>query len=244
MRIPRIYLPLSLTSEQLFELTDHAFQHTVKVLRMKQDSKIIVFDGKGNEYDASLQQISKKNAFIKTGQAIEKCSESNLAIHLGLGISKGDRMDFAIQKAVELGVTEITPLFTEHCIVNLDEKRTQKKMKHWQGIIISACEQSGRSVMPKLNMSMDLMEWSKQIQDTSLIFDPLATKTLKDIQPKNKNINITIGPEGGLSKTEISEITKESNFHAVKFGPRILRTETAAVSSITAIQLLWGDLLK
>lgn len=244
MRIPRIYLPQNLESTQLTELSDHAFQHVVKVLRMKQDAKLIVFDGEGNEYSAALEQINKKNAFVKINERIDSNVESNLSIHLGLGISKGERMDFAIQKSVELGVTEITPLFTEYCVVNLDEKRIQKRLGHWQGIIISACEQCGRNVLPTLNATSTLKKWADSINETCVVFDPLATTTLKNITPENNAINLVIGPEGGLSENEISELKKKANFQAVKFGPRILRTETAAVSALTAIQLLWGDLLK
>ena len=163
MRIPRIYLPLNLDSKQPLELSEHAFQHAVKVLRMKEDAKLFVFDGKGNEYSANLKQVNKKNAYIEIEERIDNHTESNLKIHLGLGISKGERMDFAIQKAVELGVTEITPLFTEHCVVNLNEKRLQKRLLHWQGIIISACEQSGRSVLPNINTATTLIKWSDSI---------------------------------------------------------------------------------
>lgn len=243
MRIPRIYLPLDLYNKELIELTDSAFQHTVKVLRMKQDSKIIVFNGKGKEYFAVLREVLKKKAFIQIEDLIENNSESKLSIHLGLGISKGERMDFAIQKAVELGVTEITPLFSEYCVVNLDEKRIKKRLAHWQGIIISACEQSGRSVLPILNTTTTLVKWSESINKTCLVFDPLAIISLKTINPENNSINLVIGPEGGLSTNEISELGKKENFYPVKFGPRILRTETAAVSAITAIQILWGDML-
>ena len=244
MRIPRIYLPLDLNSTEPLRLTDHAFQHTVKVLRLKLESKIIVFDGKGNEYYASLSEVNKKNAFIKVEDLIENNSESKLNIHLGLGVSKGERMDFAIQKAVELGVTEITPLFTEHCVVNLDEKRIKKRLLHWQGIIVSACEQSGRNVVPLLHTATTIKIWSESISETCLAFNPVATKTLKNIKPENNNISLIIGPEGGLSSNELFELEKQKNIHSIKFGPRILRTETAALSAITAIQLLWGDLLE
>ena len=244
MRIPRIYLPLNLESNQSLELTEHAFQHTVKVLRMKEGAMLFVFDGNGAEYSATLQQVNKKNAFILLNEKTENRTESNLSIHLALGLSKGERMDFAIQKAVELGVTEITPLFTEHCVVNLDKKRIQKRLQHWQGIIISACEQSGRSILPKINTIIKLTTWSESISQTCLILDPLATMSLNEIKPKDEHINLVIGPEGGLSANEISEMNKNESFHAVKFGSRILRTETAAVAAITAIQILWGDLLQ
>lgn len=250
MRIPRIYLSLDLNNHSLQELTElteltgHAFQHVVKVLRMKENSKLIIFDGNGHEYNATLQQVNKKNAFIKTESFINNKTESNLMIHLGLAISKGERMDFAIQKAVELGVTEITPLFTEYCIVNLKEKRMQKRLQHWQGIIISACEQSGRSLLPIINTAMTLTKWSESIDTICLVFDPLATRSLKEIKYQDDCINLVIGPEGGFSSKEITELSEKENYYTVKFGPRVLRTETAAISAITAIQLLWGDLLK
>lgn len=244
MRIPRIYLPLELNTNESIELNPEAFQHVVKVLRMKQDSELILFDGNGNEYSALLELVNKKNAFVKINDIINSKTESSLSIHLGLGISKGERMDYAIQKAVELGVNKITPLFTEHCVVNLDEKRIKKRLNHWNGVIISASEQSGRSVLPVLNIPASLTKWSDSIDKTCLILDPLAKATLKDINLKDNSISLVIGPEGGLSSSEILELNKKTNFHSVKFGPRILRTETAAVSAITAIQLLWGDLLK
>ena len=243
MRIPRIYLPSQLILGQSIELTDHAFQHAIKVLRLKQNAKLILFNGEGVEVSAAVETINKKNASVIITEELHSTPESNLYIHLALGISKGERMDFAIQKAVELGVTEITPLFTEHCVVNLDEKRTQKRLQHWHGIIVSACEQSGRNVLPILNTTNTLMKWADSTNDLSLVFDPLSTSTLKIITPEESKINIVIGPEGGLSSQEISELDKRSNFQSVKFGPRVLRTETAAVSAITAAQLLWGDLL-
>ncbi|MDH5600048.1 MAG: 16S rRNA (uracil(1498)-N(3))-methyltransferase [Gammaproteobacteria bacterium] len=244
MRIPRIFLDATFISTQSIELTEHAFQHAIKVLRLKQNAKLILFNGEGEEYSAMVESINKKSASVKILEQLEPVKESNLFIHLGLGISKGERMDFAIQKAVEMGVTEITPLFTEYCVVSLDEKRRQKKVSHWQGIIISACEQCGRSILPVLNPPVTLSIWAQATDDYSLIFDPLATRTLKDITPDNNKLNLIIGPEGGLSSNEISDLNKKANFHAVKFGPRVLRTETAAVSAITAAQLLWGDLLK
>lgn len=243
MRIPRIYLPSQLEPNHLVELNEHPFQHVIKVLRLKINAKIILFDGLGHEYSAILTEVNKKNAFAKVEDIIHSDTESNITIHLGLGISKGERMDYAIQKSVELGVKEITPLFTEYCVVNLDEKRIKKRLQHWQGIIISACEQCGRNMIPVLNQPVSLNNWSKNINELCLMLDPLANDSIKTIKPENKSINLIIGPEGGLSSTEISELSSKNDFYPVRFGPRILRTETAAVSAITAIQLLWGDLL-
>ncbi len=243
MRIPRIYIPTQLQLNAQIELNQRAFQHAIKVLRLKQNAKIIIFDGKGHECSAVLEQVNKKNAFTRVEEILQTDVESNLAVHLGLGISKGERMDYAIQKSVELGVKEITPLFTEHCVVNLDEKRIQKRLQHWQGVIISACEQSGRSYLPILNQPSSLKHWSEMTHSLCLVLDPLASNHLKSVTLENKSIRLVVGPEGGLSSAEISELNLKDNFHPVKFGPRILRTETAAVSVITAIQVLWGDLL-
>ena len=243
MRIPRIYFATSISVGQTIELTDHAFQHVIKVLRLKQNYKIILFNGDGSEYFATIETINKKNAAVEITEEIISNTESALSIHLGLGISKGERMDYAIQKAVELGVTEITPLFTEHCVVNLDEKRILKRIQHWQGVIVSACEQSGRNILPKLNATNTLLKWSDSIKEICLVFEPLASTSLKDVSPDNHKISLVIGPEGGLSQKEIQELTKKENFKTIKFGPRVMRTETATVSAITGIQLLWGDLL-
>ena len=243
MRIPRIYLASQLESSQSVELNEHAFQHVIKVLRLKQDAKLILFDGKGSEYRARLEDIKKKSALARIEEKIVNNSESTLSIHLGLGISKGERMDYAIQKAVELGVKEITPLFTDFCVVNLDEKRIQKRLQHWQGVIISACEQCGRNFLPILNPVKTLTHWSEESHELCIVLDPVAKNTLNTITPEKNLISLLIGPEGGLSANEISELNRKKNFYPIRFGPRILRTETAAVSAITAIQILWGDLL-
>ena len=153
-------------------------------------------------------------------------------------------MDYAIQKAVELGVQEITPLFTEYCVVNLDEKRTEKRHQHWQGIIVSASEQCGRNVLAKLNRPVKLNTWSEKISNICIVLDPLANKSLKSIMQNDDSVSLLIGPEGGLSKSELEALKIQNNFYPVKFGPRILRTETAVASAITALQLLWGDLNK
>ena len=195
MRIPRIYLPSELKTGQLVELNEHAFQHAIKVLRLKQEAKLILFDGMGNEFFAEVETINKKNASVIITEAIDSNSESNLSIHLGLGISKGERMDFAIQKAVELGVTEISPLFTEFCVVNLNEKRIQKRLHHWQGIIISACEQSGRTVLPILNTTTTLIKWAESnFIDFDIIFNDI--KNSNELQLRLSDFYYKSGDNG------------------------------------------------
>jgi len=239
MRIPRIYHDGDLTVGQTIELDRNASQHVCKVLRLEVDAELRLFDGKGKSVTASLQSISDKHAHAFIQTEILEITESPLRIHLGLGISKGDRMDYAIQKAVEVGVHTITPLLTEYTMVRLDEKRKAKKINHWQGIILSACEQSGRSFLPTLNPIEPLSMWQDHNTSCKIVFDTEAEQPLSKLEP-SKDVSILIGPEGGLSKNEILQ-AHTHDFHSIKLGPRILRTETAVVSTCSALQVLWGD---
>jgi 16S rRNA (uracil1498-N3)-methyltransferase len=243
MRKPRIYIDTPLANQALFELDQRAFQHAVKVLRLREGDEIVLFDGSGQQYNASLYEVSKKHARVKTENAELVDLESALNIHLALGISKGERMDFAIQKAVELGVTDITPLYTERCVVNLDSKREAKRLEHWRGIIISACEQCGRNTLPALHNPVDIRKNFSSLPDYELkiTLSPFAENNLKQLSAPAKKVMIMVGPEGGLSEQEIKTAI-EHNFTAVRMGPRILRTETAALTALSTIQVLWGDL--
>jgi len=243
MRIPRIYINSLLTTGKKIQLDDRAYQHVIKVLRLRVDDKIIFFNDQTGEYPATLIEVSKKLAIAHIDSFDDNNTESPLAIHLALGISKGERMDFAIQKAVELGVSEITPLYTERCVVNLDSKREIKRLEHWQGVIISACEQSGRNILPKLHTPIDIRRNFGELPDykLKLTLSPYATQSLKQIKKPDDEVLILIGPEGGLSEQEV-QTAIQHGFEAVRMGPRILRTETAAITAISAIQMLWGDL--
>ena len=242
MRIPRIYLPQPLISGNDIELDSNALRHVVQVLRLKPGHPLILFNGKGGEYTAELINVERRRATARIGGFQDISRESALFTHVGLGISKGERMDIALQKAVELGVNEITPLFTEHCVVQLDDSRALKKQEHWQAVIISACEQSGRNTLPTLNTSQTFSHWLNTSQVmTKLILDPAARETLSTVKINTSGVILAIGPEGGFSQTEIKQAL-ESDFMGVTLGPRVLRTETAAIASLAAIQTLWGDL--
>ncbi len=230
---------------ETIQLDERAFQHAIKVLRLKQGYQLQLFDGNGHEFLATIQQIEKRRASVLVTDEIRKNTESPLHLHLGLAVSKGERMDYAIQKAVELGVSQITPLFSDHCVVNLDAKRLQKRMQHWQGVIISACEQCGRNQLPQLHSATALTAWVESLPHTMIAFNPEATQTLQQlVTPQDNTLALLIGPEGGFSNEEISWLATQEHVQQVQFGPRILRTETAAVAAITALQLLWGDLLQ
>lgn len=224
-------------------LSENASTHATRVLRLEVGDTIMLFDGSGFDYTCELISIKKNavQAIVKFSQKIT--TESPLPITLLQGISSGDRMDYTIQKAVELGVTHIQPLHTERSVVKLSAERAQKRLEHWQGIVYAACEQSGRAVAPKIELPIPLNTWlSKHPQaNASRIFlNPIGAKRLADLPKPTGEIQLLIGAEGGLSPQEIS-IASTNGFLSIMLGPRILRTETAALTAIAAMQTLWGD---
>lgn len=238
MARPRFYVatPLGLGEHVLPEQTAH---YVTRVLRMDAGAELQLFDGSGQEFAATLVQSSKKSATVQVTEQLEGLAESPLRIHLGQAVSKGDRMDWAIQKATELGVTEITPLLTEHGEVRLNEERAQKRQEHWQQVAISACEQSGRSHVPVIHPIQKLNTWMTQPHEgLKLVLHPYA-KALSEYAP-TQQLTVLIGPEGGLSENEV-EAALTQGFNAVSLGPRILRTETAPVAVLAIAQHLWGD---
>jgi 16S rRNA (uracil1498-N3)-methyltransferase len=242
MRNPRIFQPSPLAINEAIVLSDDAFGHTVRVLRLGEGTEITLFNGEACEYQAKLVNVGKKSAQAHILSKTEKSVESPLNIHLGQGISRGDRMDFTLQKSVELGVQTITPLFTERCGVKLSGERLAKKVDQWQKIVISACEQSGRCVVPKVNVPISLDEWlNQETKALKLNLHPKAEHSIMTLPLENNRVRLLIGPEGGLSDDEIIR-ANGSDFVDVLLGPRVLRTETAALTAITALQCRFGDL--
>ena len=242
MRVPHIYQPISLKPGLHIELDERAHRHLNQVLRMRVGDAITVFDGLGQACHATIASADRKSSQVLLGEAITEIKESALKTHLGLGISKGERMDIAIQKAVELGVSEITPLFTQYCMVKLDTERQQKRLEHWQGVMISACEQCGRTRLAQINPIIPAQDWlENQTTGLRLVLDPRSSQSLTEIQPTPEHVSIYIGPEGGLSSEEIEQ-ARHCGFQGVRLGPRVLRTETAVIAGLTAVQLQWGDL--
>lgn len=242
MRTPRIYLPAPLQSGITIELDNNGFSHAVRVLRLTEGSPLTLFNGEGGEYAATLCSVEKKRASATIGEYSPRESESPLPIILGQCISRGEKMDFTLQKAVELGVTEIVPLFSERCGVKLDKERSDKRTSHWQNTIISACEQSGRNRLPQLHSPLTLGQWLGTLEAScKLVLAPCASHSLLQLPRPEKNLALLIGPEGGFSDTEIDHATR-TGFTGIRLGPRILRTETAGLTVLSAIQLLWGDL--
>lgn len=241
MRIPRIYYPNPIPLEEEFTLTDEAGHHIATVLRLKPNHPIVLFNGDGNEYSAQIISVQRRKVIVEADACLSIAKESPLHLHLGQGVSKGDRMDIVLQKSVELGVSEITPVITERCAVKLDESRWEKKLSQWQKIVIGACEQSGRNTLPVLNTPVTLNQWlSSSTVSSRLVLAPGAEQSLVR-QPYNTHgYRLLIGPEGGLSEAEI-HLANENGYQSVSLGPRILRTETAALSSLSILQAQHGD---
>ena len=241
MRIPRIYTSEQLVAGAHTTLGPQASHHLVNVLRMKQGNAITLFNGDGYEYPATLISNSKKSVTVAVEAGTENSKTSPLAIHLGIAISRGERMDHVIQKATELGVSEITPLFTERTEVKLKGERQQKKQQHWQQIVIHACEQCGRNTLPLIHTPTNILPWVEQVQAEKKWV--LHHRTDETLNPTDKlhTAALLIGPEGGLSQPEIEQ-AEHNDFKALCLGPRVLRTETAPLAAITVLQYVWGDI--
>jgi len=245
MPIPRIYQATALATNTSIQLTESAHHHLVRVLRAKQDDAVILFNGSGGEYAGTITEMTKKHVIVKLTDYEKKEAESPCPLYLMQGISRGEKMDYTIQKAVELGVQKIIPLITSRCNVKLTDARSEKRLHHWQAIAIGACEQSGRNRIPDI-LPPQLFEQGiiSLPFATGLVFTPLASQKLKGLFQQQKlmgPIALLIGPEGGLTEEEIAE-AKQSKFLPVHFGPRILRTETAAIAALSVLQCLVGDL--
>ncbi|TRX55833.1 16S rRNA (uracil(1498)-N(3))-methyltransferase [Thalassomonas sp. M1454] len=242
MSNPRIFQETEFTVGNETALSDDAFGHVIRVLRLKVGDELTFFNGDGSDYPAILTEVNKKNAKAEVKSGVAIGNESPLNIHLGQGISRGDRMDFTLQKSVELGVNTITPLFTERCGVKLNAERLEKKRQQWQKIVISACEQSGRAVVPQVRAPMALQEWlDEETQALKINLHPRAEHSIMGLPLSSKRVRLLIGPEGGLTDEEI-ELASNGNYTEVLLGPRVLRTETAALTAITALQCKFGDL--
>jgi len=241
MRVSRLYVDMPLLVQETIRLNEDCAHYVRTVLRLKKAYLVVLFNGLGGEYQATIIEVSRKQVLVKILDFIERDVESPLQVLLGLGISRGERMDFAVQKSVELGVMKIAPLMSERCVVQLKGDKESNKIRHWQKIAQHATEQSTRTVMPRIEAVKLLADWVKQQSGLKVFLDPFATQTLQDLQPEDNKVTLLAGPEGGFSEQE-REIAQQAGFIPVQLGPRVLRTETAALAALTAVQVLWGDL--
>lgn len=241
MRTPRIFTAQALAAHSSIDLEEAPSHHLAKVLRMQAGRELILFNGRGGEYSASITAISKKAVSVQLRDFIDEDRQSPLQLELAIGVSRGERMDWVLQKATELGATKITPLLTERTEVKLNNERSDKKLEHWQQIIISACEQCQRNLLPELSKPIPIDEWLVQCNaELKFVLHHRDNQGL----PASQNISrvaLLIGPEGGLSESEIEQACKQ-HFSPLTLGPRVLRTETAPLAAISLVQYLWGDL--
>jgi len=243
MRIPRVYIDLPLSENTRFSLPEATFHYLCKVLRLKSEHPLIVFNGKGGQYNATLKQVEKRTAEVDTHGFIELHNESPIKVTIGQTLSRGERMDYAIQKAVEAGVYSIQPLFSERCEVKLNDSRIEKRVQHWQQIAISAAEQSGRGIVPKVHSPMPLEEWTSNCNEMLKL--TLHHRTKKELtklsKPSDNTVAVLIGPEGGLTENEV-KFSEKQGFTSISLGPRVLRTETAPIVILTTLNVMWGDI--
>lgn len=240
MFIARIYTPQPLDTHQTIYLTPETSHYVTKVLRLKDKEKIIFFNGQGGEYFGQIN-LQGKSVSASINEFINTQKESPIYIELGQGISRAERMDYSIQKTTELGVSYIAPLQSIRSIVKLDEQKKTKRQLHWQRVAISACEQSGRTQVPKISLPQPLKGWAKTDFDGCSIFFDTDSSVPLNAMAQQDRFRIAIGPESGWSPEE-TDFLRSNNFQAVSLGPRILRTETAGVVALSLMQSLFGDL--
>ncbi|CAA0115829.1 Ribosomal RNA small subunit methyltransferase E [Halioglobus japonicus] len=241
MRITRIYSTQKLGSHTTVGLEPGPSRHLARVLRLGVGDHLILFDGHGGEYPGEITAVDKKQVEVRTGEHREIESESPLAIHLGIAVSRGERMDWLIQKSTELGVTALTPLLTEHTGVKLSGERATKKIQHWQQIAISACEQCGRNRPPEIHALQSAEQWlGSTVAEQKFVLHHRAD-TIDASRSSPGSIALLVGPEGGLSEAEITA-AEQAGYTALRLGPRVLRTETAPLAAIAILQAYWGDM--
>lgn len=241
MRIPRIFTGQTLITGELIQLEEAASHHLGKVLRMQAGRELMLFNGTGGEFAGVIQEVTKKYVAVSIAEHLADNRESPLQLELAIGISRGERFEWVLQKATELGVTKITPLITERTEVKTGGDRQEKMLDRWQHIIISACEQCQRNLLPELSAPVTISDWLNTVNaDLRFVLHHRDSKTLPAEQ-KPQSVSLLIGPEGGLSESEIAQ-AQAKEFTALTLGPRVLRTETAPVAAIGLVQYLWGDL--
>ncbi len=239
--MPRFYVDFALSPDSVVELPDNVVRH-LNVLRVKNTEEIVLFNGNGKAYPALPEVLEKRRASVRILREEATDNESPLNITLVQAVSAAERMDFTLQKSVELGVAEIRPIISERCVVRLSGERAEKRVARWQEIVVSACEQSGRNIVPKV---LPLTTYAQALQQlpqetTKLLMSLNRAQKLSDVQPQSGKVVFMVGPEGGWTEKEEQQAF-DAGFQSVTLGKRVLRTETASLAAIAAMQTLWGD---
>lgn len=239
--MPRFYVDFALSPDSVVELPDNVVRH-LNVLRVKNTEEIVLFNGNGKAYPALPEVLEKRRASVRILREEATDNESPLNITLVQAVSAAERMDFTLQKSVELGVAEIRPVISERCIVRLSGERAEKRVARWQEIVVSACEQSGRNIVPKV---LPLTTYAQALQQlpqetTKLLMSLNRAQKLSDVRPQSCKVVFMVGPEGGWTEKEEQQAF-DAGFQSVTLGKRVLRTETASLAAIATMQTLWGD---
>lgn len=242
MRVARLYVAMPLETGNTLTLNADSSHYLRTVLRLKTAQTVILFNNTGGEYLSTLLEVSRKTVKVSIDKTINRSVESPLVVSIGMGISRSDRMDMAVQKSVELGVNSITPLMTQRCNVVIKKDKAEQKLKHWQKIAQHAAEQCGRTVVPQINAIISFSSWINQPFDKALkiFLDPHADTSLTQLQSEQGKVILLTGAEGGFCEQE-KQMAISHQFTPIRLGQRILRTETASLAALAAVQLLWGD---
>ncbi|HEU5442291.1 MAG TPA: 16S rRNA (uracil(1498)-N(3))-methyltransferase, partial [Steroidobacteraceae bacterium] len=241
-RLTRVYVPGPLTSGRRHAIEGEAASHISRVLRLRTGDALTLFDDRGGEYAARIEEFRKGAVIATVGDRSTAVRESPLSLTLAQGVSRGERMDWVVQKATELGATRIVPVLTERTVVKLDEKQAERKLSHWRGIVTAACEQSGRDRIPAVDAPLTLTGFLEGVDRRAMrvMLSPAAGLGIADLTPPEAGVVVLIGPEGGLAEAE-QQSALAAGFAAVRLGPRVLRTETAAVAALALLQHRFGD---
>lgn len=243
MRLNRVYMDQPVATGRELPLPEAAAYHVARVLRLRAGAPLTVFDGSGSDFRAEIVAIEGDRVRVRIGERSAGLRESPLAITLVQAVSRGERMDWTLQKATELGVRRIQPVLSARSVVRLDEQQAARKLRHWQAIVAGACEQCGRSVLPEVRAPLDLRRFLAESprEGQRLVLSPAGPASLAGLASTAARVKLLIGPEGGLDDAEI-EAAQRAGFAPVRLGPRVLRTETAGIVALTVLQALWGDL--
>lgn len=244
MRLTRVYVETPATTGKRLVIEGTAANHITRVLRLRSGDELTVFDGSGGEFRARIEEFRKDAVVVCVDEHRTADRESPLSLTLAQGISRGERMDWIIQKATELGATRIVPVFTKRSVVRLDDKQAERKLQHWRAITVAACEQCGRNRLPDLATPIDFFDVLPESVTpgaTRLLLSPGGDLRIDDLRDIQSGVTVLIGPEGGLDEVE-KEAAIAAGFKAVRMGPRVLRTETAAIAALTILQRYFGDL--
>ena len=242
MRIPRVFTPQALASGSTISVTGQQARHIKQVLRLRNGDRLTVFNGDGKEYTAIFLQADRAAITLQVDTPIDTLPEPGLCIRLAQGIARNDRMDLILQKSVELGISEIQPLWMQRSQAHVHGERLEKRIRHWQGVIVSACEQCGRASLPKLLPPQPFANWiDNDTSDTMrLMLQPDSHQVLAELERPTGSITLLVGPEGGMNIDERT-YASANGYIGLRLGVRILRTETAALAALAGIQVLWGD---